>query len=194
MIPSFKRVIFLHGVGSAGAMRPVAEALALPQSAAFPDGLHPFDMGAGRQWFSVKGVTEANRPGRIAEALPDFIRLIEGLGDPRESLLIGFSQGAIMALHAAASGLPVAGIVAISGRLAGPVGARHDWPPIMLLHGADDSVMPVSIARATEQWLKDAGAAPRLTVFEGLGHSIDARVVQAARESLSPSSMATPTS
>lgn len=187
MIPSNRRVIFLHGVGSSGAaMRPLAEALALPQPAVFPDGPHPFDMGTGRQWFSVKGVTEANRPGRIAEALPAFVDRIEGLGDPRESVLIGFSQGAIMALHAVAAGLPVAGVIALSGRLAGPVGARHDWPPIALLHGADDPVMPLAIARATEAWLQGAGAAPRLTVFDGLGHAIDARVLLALRNPEAP--------
>ncbi len=188
MTRSYRQVIFLHGVGGTGAaMRPLAEALALPQPAAFPDGPHRFDLGPGRQWFSVKGVTEANRPGRVAEALPAFARLTESLGDPRDSLLIGFSQGAIMALHAVAAGLPVAGVIALSGRLAGPVGPSSDWPPITLLHGADDPVMPISTARATEAWLHDAGADPRLTVFDGLGHSIDARVLAAIRATLSAS-------
>lgn len=190
MIPTVQRVIFLHGVGSSGAaMRPMADALRLPTIAAFPDGLNPFDMGAGRQWFSVKGVTEANRPDRIAEAMPAFVALIESLGDPGQSVLIGFSQGAIMALHAVAAGLSVAGVIALSGRLAGPVGPRSDWPPITLVHGTDDMVMPLSAARATEAWLHDAGAAPRLTVFDGLGHSIDARVLATIRDTLSPSTV-----
>lgn len=188
MSPSFRQVIFLHGVGSTGAaMRPLAEALALPQTAACTDGPHPFDMGPGRQWFSVKGVTETNRPNRIAEALPAFARQIEDFGDPRDSLPVGFSQGAIMALHAVAAGLPVAGVVALSGRLAGPVARRDDWPSITLLHGADDPVMPLAPARATETWLQEAGAAPRLTVFDGLGHAIDARVLATIRDTLSPS-------
>ncbi|KND17263.1 hypothetical protein ADZ37_19325 [Pannonibacter phragmitetus] len=186
MSPSYRQVIFLHGVGGTGAaMRPLAEALALPQPVAFPDGPRPFDMGLGRQWFSVKGVTEANRPGRVAEVLPAFARMIESLGDPRDSLLIGFSQGAIMALHAVAAGLPVAGVIALSGRLAGPVDLRSDWPPITMIHGADDPVIPLAAARATEAWLHDVGAAPRLTVFDGLGHSIDARVLAAIRDTLS---------
>ncbi len=186
MIPSFQRLIFLHGVGGSGVtMRPLAEELALPTAAAFPDGPHPFDMGVGRQWFSVKGVSEANRQDRIAEAMPAFIDLIEALGNPRESVLVGFSQGAIMALHSAAAGLPVAGVVALSGRLAGPVHSRSDWPPTTLMHGKEDPVMPVALARATEAWLKDAGAAPRLTIFDGLGHAIDARVLDAIRDSLS---------
>lgn len=178
------RVVFLHGVGGSGAgMQPLAEALGLTE-AHLPDGPEPFDMGPGRQWFSVRGVTEANRPARIAEALPGVRRMIEGLGDPRKTWLVGFSQGSIMALHLAAERLPVAGVVAIAGRLAGPVAARTDWPPIWLLHGDQDGVMPLPVAQATEGWLRDAGAAPALTVFPGLGHSVDARVLQRLREVL----------
>lgn len=180
-----KRVIFLHGVGGSGAsMQPLAEALSLTVPAHCPDGPEPFDMGPGRQWFSVKGVTEANRPERIAAALPAFTRSLEAFGDPRDSVLIGFSQGAIMALHAVASGLPVAAVFALSGRLAGPVSARTDWPPITLLHGDADTVMPPKIARQTAGWLQDAGAEPVLQVFAGLGHSIDNRTVTAIRSGL----------
>lgn len=181
----FKRIIFLHGVGSSGAsMDPLAEQLGLAAPTHRPDGPQPFDMGPGRQWFSVKGVTEANRPARIAEALPTFTGVIEGFGDPAESLLIGFSQGAIMALHAVAAGLPSAGVIAIAGRLAGPIDAPAGWPPVTLLHGTADRVMPPEIARATESWLRAAGADPRLQLFEGLGHTIDGRVLAAIRASL----------
>lgn len=177
------RVVFLHGVGSSGAgMQPLADALGL--EAHCPDGPEPFDMGAGRQWFSVQGVTEANRPARIAAALPGVREMIEGLGDPRQTWLVGFSQGAIMALHLAAEGLPAAGVVAMAGRLAGPVATRTDWPPIRLLHGDRDSVMPLAVAKATEGWLREAGAASELTVFPGLGHSVDARVLARLREIL----------
>lgn len=180
-----KRHIFLHGVGGTGAsMRPLADALGLTVPAHCPDGPEPFDMGPGRQWFSVSGVTEANRPARIATAMPAFIRTLEAFGDPRDSLLIGFSQGAIMALHAVAAGLPVAGVFALSGRLAGPIAPRADWPAITLLHGSADRVMPAAIAHATETWLKDAGAKPALQIFDGLGHSIDDRTLAAIRNGL----------
>ena len=173
------RVIFLHGVGSSGAaMRPLAAALGLAGGAHFPDGPQPFDMGPGRQWFSVRGVTEENRPARVKAALPAFCTAVESLGDPRDSILVGFSQGAIMALHAVADGRPAKAVLALSGRLAGPVEARADWPPITLLHGDSDAVMPPALARATAGWLQDAGATPSLTVLDGLGHAIDARVLE----------------
>lgn len=177
-----KRIVFLHGVGGSGAlMRPLAERLDLAFEAQCPDGPQTYDVGSGRQWFSVKGVTEANRPARIAEALPAFTTIIEAFGDPRETLLIGFSQGAIMALHAVTNGLPVAGVFSLSGRLAGPVAARTEWPPITLLHGAADPVIPFEFARSTEAWLQSAGADPKLQMFEGLGHGVDDRVLAAIK-------------
>lgn len=175
-----KRVIYLHGVGSSGAaMAPLADAAGLGVPAHCPDGSQPF--GTGRQWFSIAGVTEDNRPARVAAALPAFTEIVSQFGDTRDSLLVGFSQGAIMSLHAVAAGLPVAGVIALSGRLAGPVSPRADWPAITLLHGSADPMMPPAVAHATEGWLKDAGAAPSLTIFEGLGHSVDARTVAAIR-------------
>jgi phospholipase/carboxylesterase len=134
-------------------------------------------MGPGRQWFSVKGITEENRPTRIAAALPGFGAVIKGFGDPQDSILVGFSQGAIMALHALADGLPVRAVFALSGRLAGPIPRRTDWPPITLLHGQVDPVIPAQMAKATEAWLCAAGATPNLQVFDGRAYGVDTRVV-----------------
>ena len=180
-----KRIIFLHGVGGTGAgLRPLAEALETGLDCHFPDGPLRFDgdrSGIARQWFSITGVTEDNRPARIAQAMPGFCAMLQDLGDPRDSLLVGFSQGAIMALHAVAQGLPVAGVVALSGRLAGPVAPRKEWPAIWLLHGQEDRVMPPDLAQRTRSWLREAGADPRLTLFADLGHAIDARSLDVLR-------------
>lgn len=178
------RVILLHGVGSSGAnMQGLASALGLADVAC-PDGPEPFDMGPGRQWFSVRGITEENRPTRVAAAMPGFRKMVESFGPGEESVLIGFSQGAIMALHAVADGLPVKAVFAHSGRLAGPVTGRKDWPPVTLLHGRQDSVMPVQVAQATEAWLRDAGAAPDLHLFDGLAHGMDDRSIAVLRAGL----------
>ncbi len=117
----------------------------------------------------------------MGEALPGFQSVIEGFGDPRGTLLVGFSQGAIMSLHAVATGLSVAGVIALSGRLAGPVAARTEWPPVTLLHGTADTVMPPEFAMSTHGWLREAGAEPELQLFDGLEHGIDERVIAAIR-------------
>jgi phospholipase/carboxylesterase len=179
-------IIFLHGVGSSGAaMRPLANGFGAP--AHFPDGVQPFDMGAGHQWFSVQGVTEQNRAARVAAALPAFVERLSACGPLQDAVLVGFSQGAIMALHAAATGLPLAGVIAVAGRLAGPVLARADWPPITLLHGDADPVIPLSLAMATQGWLHEAGSDATLMQVAGLGHTIDARMLDLIQISLARS-------
>ena len=179
------RIVFLHGVGSSGAaMRPLASALGLTCDAHFPDGPQPFDMGPGRQWFSVKEITEENRPPRIVAALPAIRAVIESFGDLGDTVLVGFSQGAIMALHAVADGLPVRAVFALFGRLAGPVSAKTGWPPITLLHGAADPVIPAQMAVDTRDWLRDAGASPEVRLYDGLGHSVDERVLSVLRDKL----------
>lgn len=181
-----KRIVFLHGVGSSGGgMRPLAEALGLLGEAHFPDGTHPYDLGPGRQWFSVRDVTEANRPDRVAAAVPELTAMLTALGPTNDTLLIGFSQGSIMALHAAAAGLPLAGVIALAGRLAGPVAPRVSWPPITLLNGELDRIMLPTIATATANWLRDAGAAAEAQILPGLGHSVDHQVIAAIRLALS---------
>jgi len=179
------RIVLLHGVGSSGAaMGSLADALGVAGIAQAPDAPHPFDMGPGRQWFSVRGITEAERPSRIAAALPGFRRIVEGFGPPQDTVLVGFSQGAIMALHAVAEGLDVKAVFALSGRLAGPVPARTDWPPITLMHGTADPVIPAATAEASEAWLRQAGAGPELQLFPGLAHGVDARLMSALKDRL----------
>jgi predicted esterase len=123
-------VILLHGVGSsAHAMKPAADEISLGLGHAAVvtlNGIEPFDLRrSGFQWFSVAGVTDANRARRVAEALPR-VEAIESecarANVSRErTAVVGFSQGAIMALHLAASlQRPPTAIVSWAGRIAPP--------------------------------------------------------------------------
>lgn len=70
-------VLLYHGVGSSAAsLVPLGEAIAqaCPDAmVASVDGPRPSTLGSGREWFSVVGITEQNRPERIAEAMPLFL-------------------------------------------------------------------------------------------------------------------------
>lgn len=179
-------VIFLHGVGSRGAdLAPLARLWQplLPDARfAAPDAPFPFDQAPeARQWFSVSGVTEANRPARVAAARPAFDALLgdivaqHGLADALDRVaLVGFSQGSIMALDALASGRwPVAGVVAFAGRLASPEPLTPSRETrLLLVHGAADPVMPPVESRRTEQTLSAAGVFVERHEIPGLGHQL----------------------
>jgi phospholipase/carboxylesterase len=95
--------------------------------------------------------------------------------------LVGFSQGAIMALEATQQVGPVlAGqVVAIAGRFAQPLRHAPKDTIVNLMHGDQDRVMPVGLALDADRQLHTVGATSTLDRFPGLGHGIDARVVEA---------------
>lgn len=180
-------VLLFHGVGSSARdLAPLGEALAphLP-GAAMVSLQAPEAVGPGWQWFSVQGVTEANRPARVAAAMPGFLQAIGqwqaacDLG-PGQTTLIGFSQGAIMALESTQlEHPPAAAVVALSGRFAQPPRCAHASLRTHLMHGDADAVMPVQLAVDALAQLQALGAAATLDRFAGLGHGIDRRVVDA---------------
>jgi phospholipase/carboxylesterase len=179
-------VIFLHGVGSRGIdLMPLIQAWqpALPTVVfAAPDGPFAFDgSGAGRQWFSVSGVTETNRPQRIVAARPAFDDVLRGIIEQHGLLtrlervaLVGFSQGSIMALDAIASGRwPVGAVVAYSGRLASPrpftpVGSSR----VLAVHGAADPVIPAANSTNAAAARRELGLDARSQILPGVGHTI----------------------
>jgi phospholipase/carboxylesterase len=181
-VPSQRLILLFHGVGAdAQGLVPLGRMLA----AAFPDATvasvpAPFvsDLGSGRQWFSVAGVTEANRIDRVAEAMPLFVRTVQAVQAahgvaPMQTVLVGFSQGAIMALEAARAGHALAGrIVALAGRFAQPPQAVPPGVAFHLLHGTQDPVIPVGLAQQAAHTLRALGAPVTLDVLAGTGHGI----------------------
>lgn len=184
--PASRLLLLFHGVGSSAKdLLPLGQALAerLPQafvvSVRSPDA---GDLGRGWQWFSVQGVTEANRPARIAAAMPRFVEAVRawqresGVGADATAL-VGFSQGAIMALESTQQDEPLAErVIAIAGRFAQPPRVASSQVALHLLHGEQDPVMPVALAAdAALQW-RALGGRATLDRFAGLGHAIDERV------------------
>lgn len=187
-------LLLAHGLGtSANDLAPLGQALAplLPSTLVVSlQAPTRADAGDGWQWFSVLGVSDANRRQRVAAALPGFVQAVQhwqretGLGAAATTLL-GFSQGAIMSLAATQlDELLAARVLAVAGRFAE---APRRAPPglqLHLLHGDQDAVMPVTLAtEAAAQWRALAGQAT-LDRFPGLGHGIDARMLRRMAELL----------
>jgi phospholipase/carboxylesterase len=173
-------IVALHGVGSSGhdmgaalaPLAPIADVIALDGSEAFDGG------GRARQWFSVRGVTEADRPRRVAGALPVLIERLDQLARDRnvareDLVLLGFSQGAIMTLAMVAQGLHAGRAIALAGRLAAPVVPAGTRPASLLVIGdAVDRVMPPALSQEAAERLRTAGHHVDLRLTDGVGHGI----------------------
>jgi phospholipase/carboxylesterase len=102
--------------------------------------------------------------------------------EPQRTTLIGFSQGAIMALEATQRADPphlAARVIAIAGRFAQPPRHAAQGLAVHLMHGEQDGVMPIALAIDADRDLQALGVTSTLDRFAGLGHGIDARVVEA---------------
>jgi len=196
-------VVFLHGVGSSGRdLAPLAESwrAALPGAAfALPDAPAPFERGPGRQWFSIAGVTDANRAPRIAAARAAFDATLRAIvvaqgfeGRLDRVALVGFSQGAIMALDALASGRwPVGAVIAYAGRLGAPASDPARATPVLLVHGAADPVIPAAETNRAAAALAAAGVAVESLILPGIGHAIAPEGAAAGLRFLAAAGLAT---
>lgn len=142
-------------------------------------GPEAFGNGAGRQWFSVQDVTEENRAARIADVMPQFVAVVRhwqrlsGVGYAGTAL-VGFSQGAIMALEALKAENRLAGrVVAFSGRFAQLPEQAFGDSVVHLIHGEEDAVIAVQHAHAAAEALRAGGADFTLDVEENVGHAIN---------------------
>ena len=183
--------ILLHGVGANRAdLLPLAQQLrkVYPDAAyLLAEGTYPCDTGGdGRQWFPVSGVTEQNRPARIAEAMPALHTLVRQAQDrfnvlPTDTALLGFSQGGIMALEfGAAHDGSVGRILVFSGRYAELPEHAPELITIHLLHGERDPLIPVEHAYAAYEKLVSMKGDVTIDVASTVGHELHEALVERA--------------
>ncbi len=183
-------VVFLHGYGANGAD---LLGLADPLGEHLPDTLFVAPdapemvagMPNGYQWFPIPwidGSSEEESERGMMQAVADLNAFLDALMVdedlmPEQVVLFGFSQGTMIALHVAPRREDaVAGIVAFSGRLLSPETLKDEVvsrPPVLLVHGdQDDVVPPQSLPQAAEA-LQEAGWQDVYAhVMKGTGHGI----------------------
>ncbi|MEM6941085.1 MAG: alpha/beta fold hydrolase [Pseudomonadota bacterium] len=183
-------VVFLHGYGANGAD---LLGLADPLGEHLPDTMFvapdapetvPGMMG-GFQWFPIPwidGSSQEESMRGMEQAVGDLNAFLDALMVdedvlPEQVVLFGFSQGTMMALHVAPRREDeVAGIVAFSGRLLSPETLADEVrvrPPVLLVHGDADDVVPVQSLPAAAQALEEAGWQDVYAhVMKGTGHGI----------------------
>jgi phospholipase/carboxylesterase len=179
-------VILLHGYGSNGAdlisLAPYF-AKALP-GAHFvaPNAIEPVP-GApgGYQWFGISRLDPHLVEQGVKAAAPSVDRFIDrelerhGLDESR-LVLVGFSQGTMMALYVGLRrAKQMAGILGYSGALVGGAKLKEEGkskPPILLVHGDQDDMLPVTLMLDAGQELAAAGLGAQWHISYGVPHSI----------------------
>ena len=182
-----KLVLLLHGFGSSG-----TDVISLAQQwqEALPDTLFLAPhapqrcgtMGAGYQWLGLSGFAPSVLAAGAASAAPAIDAFIDrklaqyGLSEA-DLAIVGFSQGTMMALHVALRRpRAVAAVVGYSGMLAGTLGLSHGElpkPPVLLVHGTADPVVPIAALHMSESELKRLGVDITTHVSYGVAHTVD---------------------
>ena len=183
-------VVFLHGYGANGAD---LLGLADPLGEHLPDTLFVAPdapetvpgMPFGFQWFPIPwidGSSEEEAARGMAAAVEDLNAFLDALMVdedvlPEQVVLFGFSQGTMMALHVAPRrDDAVAGVVAFSGRLLSPETLADEVvvrPPVLLVHGdQDDVVPPQSLPQAAEALQQAGWQDVYAHIMKGTAHGI----------------------
>jgi len=197
--PPRSMVIFLHGYGSNGddliSLAPHWRA-ALPDTLFLaPDAPQPCPGApAGRQWWPLTSLTPEARAAGVRISAPLLNAYIDAqlaaYDLPENRLaLVGFSQGTMMALHVGPRrAKPMAGIIGYSGMLADPDALADEVickPPVLLVHGDADEVLPVAALHQAHGQLRTLGFDVEGHVSRGLGHGLDDQGLQLGARFLS---------
>ncbi|GLK54873.1 phospholipase/carboxylesterase [Methylopila capsulata] len=180
-------VVFLHGYGADGNdLIAIGREwqLLLPDAAFVAPHAPSLLPGSpmGRQWFPLTFRDPDERRRGVIAARPDLdafldAELVRTGVAPDRLALIGFSQGTMMALHVGLRRkVPPAAILGYSGMLVSPEVLKDEAtgkPPILLIHGDRDEVIPIDALFAATDGLGAAEIPCEWHLSPGLGHGID---------------------
>jgi phospholipase/carboxylesterase len=179
-------VVLLHGYGANGDdLIALADAWrdALPTAAFVAPNAPEMIPGmyGGLQWFALTMRDPSEYWHGVTGAAPALDRFLDAelaryRLAPGRLVLVGFSQGTMMALHVGLRrAVPPAGIVAYSGLLAGPehLAGTKVRPPVLLIHGEDDDLIPVAALHMAREAMAAADVPVEWHVCPRLGHGID---------------------
>jgi len=185
-------VVFLHGYGADGNdlinigrewQQYLPQAAFVSPHAPEPCGEAP----PGRQWFPLTFRDPDERWSGVNKAAPGLQRFLDAELSrhklpPSALALVGFSQGTMMALHVGLRRVTVpAAIVGYSGLLVVPpdgdleafAAEIKSRPPVLLVHGDQDPLIPAQALFQATQGLAALGVSAEWHLSAGVGHNID---------------------
>lgn len=189
-------ILFLHGLGADGNdllslsdffIEDMPDAHCIAPNAPFPCDMAPY----GYQWFSLQNRAMDAMFAGVQTAEPILNQYIDqqlaALQLPPEKLIvIGFSQGTMTALHTLLRRpKPCGAIIGFSGALLGTTEIMRaeikSKPPVCLIHGNADMVVPYEALAHSESILKACNVEVEAHTRNGLGHGIDPQGIALAR-------------
>lgn len=184
--PPLGLVVALHGWGSnAQDLASLTPLLGLPSyQFIFPDAPFPHpQVPGGWMWYDFLDLTSQQGLRESRQRLQDWLQSLEAeTGVPlSRTVLAGFSQGGAMTLDVGL-GLPLAGLITLSGYLhPGALPTREEFPPVLMVHGRQDQVVPLRAAQSAREQLTGLGVALEYHEFE-MGHEIQLPVIGLVRD------------
>ncbi len=191
-----KIVIFLHGYGATGDdlidigaqwARHLPDTLFVSPHAPDVCEMSPL----GRQWFGLSDFNPLNIRQGMDTAAPQIAVYVKHLMaehklEAKDIAIVGFSQGSMLAMDMIFHLSGLGGIVGYSGAFYPPASLDRpkDAPPILLVHGTADTVVPYAALFQAQTQLQLYGVKVTPQTCNGLGHSIDDTGLRVGREYL----------
>ena len=184
-------LIAIHGRGASA-----EDIFALAKEIAPPDIAILAPQAAGNTWYPYRFLeaTERNEPylSSALRVVADLITELSESGIPTERIaLLGFSQGACLALEAAARDpRRYAGVIGFSGGLMGPPGTSFDFAgsldgtPVFIGSSDVDPHIPKERVEESAVALDRLGAVVDVRLYSGMGHTVNRDELEAAQSIL----------
>jgi dienelactone hydrolase len=170
----YPAVLLLHGSGGiepqGGFFRQLAEDL---EKAGFVVAIVRYMDRYGLDWADNKQMA-AHFSGWV-RTVRDSISFLQKQAFVRSDKIgvMGHSLGGQLALSEAATDRRVACLVDMAGSLVGKIGANDKMPPILILHGDRDKIVPISRERQLEIKLQSLKVSYQKQIYHGEGHTFD---------------------
>ncbi|HHP7232499.1 MAG TPA: alpha/beta hydrolase [Xenococcaceae cyanobacterium] len=174
-------LLMLHGWGSNYQdLAPLSQMLDLPgfgyicPNAPFAH----YQVPGGRAWYDLENLPNPQLIPQSRELLLNWLNMLPTqTGVPLErTVMAGFSQGGAMTLDVGL-GLPLAGLCSLSGYLHYEPQPQATTPPVLIIHGRQDSVVPLTSAQSARDKLKAIGVKVKYQEFD-MAHEVQASALE----------------